>query len=298
MAEHGKNIGVIVPATYFDLKQTFDCGQCFRYRALDDNTYYVIAKGKLLRLQQKDNNIIFFCSEEEYLSHWKEYFDLDRDYGEVQNVLLNKDEKLKRAINEYPGIRILKQEPWEMLISFIISQSKQIPHIKQLIERISQTFGTMIGTIDNEPCYSFPTPYEMKDVTEDMMRQLKVGYRAPYIVDAINKVNSGQLDLNELFSLPYQEAKKALLQIKGVGDKVADCVLLFAYGKHEAFPTDVWVKRVMTLYYFDNADDESVSSSNVSIERIKQFANEYFGELSGFAQQYLFHYARMNKTGK
>lgn len=272
----------------FSLEHIFECGQCFRFFKEKDG-YTLIAMDKILRVRQADNKLILSCTEEEYINIWKKYFDLDRKYNEIKEILAGKDPHLKKAVEEKWGIRILRQDPWEIIISFIISQNKQIPHIKKLIEALSVKYGDYIDDDELKGYYTFPKPNQLAHVTEDDLRALKVGFRAPYIFDAINKVVNKEIDLEAIYNMSFEEAKKILMSIKGVGEKVSDCILLYGYGKYESFPTDVWVKRVMNYYYFEEEE---------KLPNIQKFARQYFGELAGFAQQYLFYHARDNKIGK
>lgn len=280
---------IIIDVKDFCLEQILECGQCFRFYKLGEKEYIIIAKNKLLRAKQVDNKLTLYCSKDEYNEIWREYFDLDRDYGKIKEILSLKDIYLMEAIKEKYGVRLLRQEPWETLISFIISQTKQIPHIKKLIEVLSKEYGKYIGEYLGVSYYSFPTPKELSLATEDDLKKLKVGFRASYILDAIKFITEGIINLDLINDMPYEDAKKELVSIKGVGNKIADCVLLFAYSKYEVFPTDVWVKRVMEYYYFKN---------NTKLDKIQEFAKNYFGEYAGFAQQYLFYYARDHKIGK
>jgi N-glycosylase/DNA lyase len=273
----------------FNLQQTLECGQCFRYYKLKDNAYLVLAKDQAIKIVQAQEKLNFYCSEAVYQAFWKNYFDLDRDYRSIKVSLSEKDDYLKTAIADKHGVRILQQEPWEMLISFIISQTKQIPHIKKLIEVLAQQYGTFIGVYDNISYYSFPTPKQLKDASEEDFRKLKIGFRASYIVDAVNKIESGTIDLDAIKKMSDDEAREVLMTIKGVGHKIADCVLLFGYNRYAVFPTDVWVKRIVEFYY-------KVNGKNMDM--IQSFAKSYFGEYAGFAQQYLFYHARDNKIGK
>lgn len=280
---------IVLEVKDFCIKQILECGQCFRYYKLSEKDYIVISFGKIIRAKQINNILELYCDENDYNNIWKHYFDMDRDYGDIKDVLAKKDPYLKLAVNNKYGVRLLRQDPFETLISFVISQNKHITHIKKLIEELSKKHGTFIGEYQGQSYYSFPKVEDIKSITEDELRALKVGFRAPYIVDAINKVMNESVDLESIYNMSYEEAKKMLMSIKGVGNKVADCVLLFAYGKYEVFPTDVWVKRVMEYYYF---------KEEVPIHKITEFAKTYFNEYAGFAQQYLFYYARDNKIGK
>ncbi|PKM50321.1 MAG: N-glycosylase [Firmicutes bacterium HGW-Firmicutes-7] len=273
----------------FCIEQILECGQCFRFYKLGEKDYIIIAKNRLLNVKQVEDQLNFYCSEEEFNNVWKDYFDLDRDYSEIKKKLADKDLFLREAVTQKHGIRLLKQDPWEMLISFILSQTKQIPHIKKLIEALSIQYGDFLAEYLGVKYYTFPTPNQLMVATEEDLRALKTGFRATYIVDAVKQIIDGAIVLQELEALQYDEAKIILKSIKGVGDKIADCVLLFAYSKYEVFPTDVWVKRIVEYYYFQQT---------ISMDKIQEFAKNYFGEYAGFAQQYLFYHARDNKLGK
>ena len=274
----------------FDIEHIIECGQCFRFYKRNDRDYLIIAFNRILRVVQDENKVILYnTKEEDYTEIWVNYFDLKRDYQKIKQKLSAIDIHLNDAVTDKNGIRILKQDIWETLISFIISQNKQIPHIKKLIENISKEYGTYIGDFDNQEYYAFPTIIQLSKATEEDLRNLKVGFRAPYIIDACNKIKSGEVDLEKLREMDIDIAKNELMKIKGVGNKVADCVLLFGASRHEVFPTDVWVKRVMEYYYF---------KEETKINKIHSYAKEQFGELAGFAQQYLFYYARDKKIGK
>lgn len=279
---------IVITVKDFLLQHILECGQCFRFYK-EGECYILIAKGRVLKASQEGNQLTLFCTEEVFNTFWHNYLDLDRNYEVIKKCLSEKDEFLKTAVADKYGIRLLRQEPWEMLISFIISQTKQIPQIKHLIEVLANEYGALISAEGIRSFYSFPTPQQLEIATIEDLRALKVGFRAPYIWDATQKVANGEIDLSALEELPYQEARKVLMSIKGVGQKVADCVLLFAYGKYEVFPTDVWVKRVMEHYYF---------GKDTKMDVINTFARDYFGAYAGFAQQYLFYHARDNKIGK
>ena len=274
----------------FDLAQTLECGQCFHFVKLDENDYVLTAKGRLLHVSQQADTVTFYDTEEdEYVNVWKDYFDMDRDYSEIKNKLLEKDDKLKDAIESMWGVRILNQDFFETLISFIISQNKQIPHIKKIVADISAKFGTYKGTYGGTDMYTFPTLEQLVNASEEDFKELKTGFRAPYIMDAIRRNMAGQFDENELKNMEYDSCIKELMTIKGVGEKVANCVSLFGLGKKEAFPVDVWIKRIMETMYFDGVDTPK--------DKIAAFAKEQFGELGGFAQQYLFYYGKSIKMG-
>ena len=276
---------------YFNIGQILESGQIFRFEKINPHTYRLIAKGKCIKVTQLPESttlMIYNSTLGEFEEIWRPYFDIDTDYKQIAQALSQKDEYMSQAIDFGKGIRLLKQDPWEMLISFIISQNKAIPHIQKCIENISERYGQKIAYEEEEDSYyyTFPTPEELAKATEEELRECKVGFRAPYIVDACQKVMSGEIILNDLFNMSAKEAKEELMKIKGVGPKVSDCILLFAYGKMDLFPTDVWIKRVVEGIYFDGKE--------ISLQAIQKFAREYFADLAGYAQQYLFYYGREN----
>lgn len=283
-----KNGNIIIEgAKDFHIGQTLECGQCFRFDKLKEDDYILVANKKILHIDQKEDCIIFYNTNiEEFNSIWKNYFDLDRDYGLIKNALLEKDRILEEAIRSKYGVRILNQDFFEMLISFIISQNKQIPHIKQIVELLSVRYGEKLGEINGKEYYSFPSANRLSKVTEEEFRECKVGFRAPYLVDACKVVAEGRITKENLALLISEEAFERLLTIKGVGEKIANCVLLFGLSRSESFPVDVWIKRVMENLYFHKETKKEV---------IKEFGKAHFGEYAGFAQQYLFYYARDNK---
>lgn len=284
------NNTIIEDIVDFDLCQTLECGQCFRFYKQDENDYVVVAYEKLLHLKQLGNKLIFFdTTEKDVQKLWIKYFDLDRDYGSIKSFLLNQDNKLKAAIDEKYGVRILNQEFHEMLISFIISQNKQIPHIKQIVRAISEKYGEYLGEINGEKYYTFPRVEVLGKVTEEEYRGLKTGFRAPYLYDASQKLANKEIEGCKLKELNEEDALSRLVEIKGVGNKVANCVMLFSLGFRSSFPIDVWIKRIMEELYFGGNDTKK--------EIINEKALELYGQYGGYAQQYLFCYGRDNKIG-
>lgn len=246
---------------------TLDCGQSFRWVKDNEGYWCGIADGHYLKLKQEDNEITFFkVSEELFNSFWKIYFDLDRDYKSI--IERYDDENLKTACSEYKGIRILKQNEWEAICSFIISANNNIPRIKGIIERLCENFGNK-----TENGYTFPDADTLAKLTVDDLAVIRSGFRAKYIIDAAQKVSSGQVDIEKIKTLPFEEAKAELIKIKGVGEKVAQCSLLYGFGRVEAFPVDVWVKRIVEELY-PNGLPECIRGTE------------------GIAQQYLFHWRR------
>ena len=259
-------------ADNFILSQTLDCGQAFRWTETEPDTWLGVAFGKALKIGFKDGIITLYdTTEEDFLNIWKGYFDLDRNYADILKTL-SENEVLKAAGEYAGGIRILKQEPWEALCSFIISQNNNIPRIKGIVERLCQNFGEEIG----DGLYSFPSATKIAALSLEDLSVLRSGFRAKYILDAARKVASGEIVLEKLIDMPIDEARAVLVKIYGVGEKVADCTLLFGLSHIEAFPKDVWIKRAVAKL-FDGV--------------LPECAMDY----AGIAQQYIFHYARMTK---
>ena len=266
----------------FDIEQTLKCGQCFRFFG-EKNNYFIIAHGKKLNIKQDDNKIFFWpCSVDEFENIWINYFDLERNYSHIKKVLAQKNKILAEAINFCGGIRILNQEKFETLISFIISQNNHIPRIKKIIEKMSCEFGNEI----EKNYFAFPNFSQLKNANEEKLMNCKMGFRLNYILDAKKKKKNG-LDLGVLKNRETEIIKKNLMSIKGVGDKVSDCVLLFAYGRREIFPIDTWIKKISQKIFFGNQEAD--------IKKIHEFAKNNFGDLAGYAQQYLFYYFRGKK---
>lgn len=272
----------------FRLSQILECGQCFHFDRIttcEYEAYEVIAYGKAVKMEQHgDDLLIYGSSLSDYYDIWENYLDMDNDYGQIKRAIVEADRNLLSAVNEKQGIRILNQDFFETLISFIISQNKNIPQIKQCVKNISHRFGQEIIGYNGETFYDFPGVDRLFDVPEENLRECKVGFRAPYIVNAVKAVYSGNVTKEKLDLLDINEARELLMTIKGVGEKVANCVLLFGLGRREAFPVDVWMKRIMEQMYFDGKDTKKTD--------IEAFAVKKFGNLGGYAQQYLFDYAR------
>lgn len=275
---------VISGIEHFDLTHTFDCGQCFRWVKNDDNSYSGVAYGKAVKISVSNGSLtIYNTSLSDVQDLWIDYLDLRRDYKQIKALYTN-DEYVSKAMEFGHGIHILNQEVFECIISFIISSQNQIPRIKQIVAKLCEMYGKEC-ILDGNTLYSFPSLSDMAGITEKELEPLKAGYRASYIVDAVNKLSSGEVNMASLKAMSYSDAKKELLKIKGIGPKVADCILLFSLGKSEAFPIDVWVQRTMrTLYLGENATNKQIETE----------AERLFGKYAGFAQQYLFYYAREN----
>ena len=279
------NIVTVDGVNDFTLSQILECGQCFHFDKLDEEVYEVVAFGRAVKMEQTDKVLrIYGSSMEDYEGIWKLYLDMDNDYGLIKQSVIKADGALKAAVDEKSGIHILNQDFFETLISFIVSQNKSIPQIKQCVKNISHRFGDEVIGYNGEAFYVFPDVQRLHDATEEELRECKVGFRAPYIKNATEAVYSGAVTKEKLDELDIAQARELLMTIKGVGEKVANCVLLFGLGRREAFPVDVWMKRIMEQMYFDGKDTKK--------QDIEAFAVNKFGDLGGYAQQYLFDYAR------
>ena len=285
-------------AKNFNIKQVFECGQCFRWERITDTDYIIVAYRRVIEVIQEGSTVtILNTNMKDFNEIWKQYFDLEVNYGEIKEEL-SKDELLRKSVEFGYGIRILNQDPFEMLISFIISARNSIPSIMKTIKKISERWGDKIEYKGNI-YYAFPTPEQLKEATLEEIKETGASFRSKYIVDTIGKVNAAieaknngtlneelqQFDLEYIKSLPTDECHKALQNFMGVGAKVADCIMLFSMAKKSAFPVDVWIKRAMIHFYL---------APDVSLNKIRVFGRDKFGELSGMAQQYLFYYAREN----
>ena len=261
-----RNNDIIVSEKDLDLAETLDCGQAFRWKKIPSD-YQQTFTGRFLNdsltvSQVSEGQFIFHdTTEEDFIGKWRGYFDFDTDYSELKRQF-SEDETLSKACGFCGGIRLLRQDSWECLISFIISQNNNIPRIKGIIDRLCENYEGR-----------FPDACDLSAEDPDSLAYLRSGFRAKYLCDAAQKVNSGECDLSAVAGMPIDEARAALKSIKGVGPKVAECVLLFGMHRTEAFPVDVWIKRVLAEYYPEGFP-------------------EFAAENAGIAQQYLFHYIR------
>ena len=270
----------------FEPKDVFECGQCFRWNREENGSYTGVFNKYVLNVEKKDGKIIFKgnCNSIEEI---KNYFDLNRDYKSIIDKLEIVDDNLKNSISYGKGIRILNQDLWETIISFIISANNNIPRIKGIIERISKAYGEKIE-FEGKEYYTFPTPKQLSKASVDDLRKLGLGFRDERVFETTRKIASGEFDLNKLYKISTSEAREKLLELAGVGPKVADCILLFSDLKRfDVFPIDVWVRRVMNELYIHNPDENKVSK-----KEIQKLADEKFGALQGIAQQYLFYWKR------
>lgn len=276
----------------FNLRDIFDCGQCFRWNEEEDGSFTGVAFGKAVNMAFEPESdgaysgrlIIDGATEEEFETIWRRYLDLDRDYGEIKARLGENDEIIKEAIKSGEGIRLLNQDNWEALISFIISQNNNIPRIKKCIEGICGKFGEELEEYRGKRRYAFPSFEVLSQLKPEDLADIKLGYRTEYIIKTAEAVAADNGEkLYALNSMSTKEAYDYLVSFHGVGPKVANCILLFAIEKYESFPIDVWVRRVMNhLYGFAENDMKGMAA----------YAEEKYGEYGGFAQQYLFYYER------
>ena len=273
----------------FNSKHIFECGQCFRWDEESDGSYTGIVGKNVINVKQVDNQVIFSSFGADDLQKLVvNYFDLTRNYEEIKDKLSKIDEHLARSIEYGSGIRILNQDLWETIISFIISANNNIPRIKGIINRISKNYGEKIEWNGKE-YYTFPTVEELSKTSVEELRALGLGFRDVRVYETTRKILEKQVDLEELHKeKDTQKVRDILLTLDGVGPKVADCILLFSTLKRfDVFPIDVWVRRVMNELYIKNEDETKVSK-----KEIEKLAKEKYGNLEGIAQQYLFFWKR------
>jgi len=255
----------------FVLQETLDCGQAFRWRPSKDGRWKGVVYEREIELSIENGTLTLYnTTEEEFENIWKHYFDLDRDYTAIED-LMQSDETLKKMAELCSGVRVLNQEPWETLCSFIISQNNNIKRIKGIIERLCETFGKKVG--DN---YTFPSAEVIAELSLEDLAPLRSGFRAKYILDAAKRVASGEIDFSKIKEMDIDSARAELMKIYGVGEKVADCVLLFGLDFPEAFPKDVWIKRAMPILF-----PKGLPSGCTNF--------------AGIIQQYIFSYSRKTK---
>ncbi len=285
----------------FDLAQIADSGQCFRMLPEDGNTWSVIASGKYLRVSQDGDEFTFSCSADEF-PFWEHYFDLDTDYGAYIDSIPESDGYLNAAARSGSGIRILNQDPWEMIITFLISQQKTIPNIRSLVDSLSRCYGKEIaGTIrtpEGGGFFSFPAPEELNRASLGDLTALKLGYRAKYIKRACEDACSGRLDIEYLKTLNYRDAMEYLVQFYGIGEKVANCICLFGLHHIDAFPVDTWIRKILLNVY---APQSTIPGTVPESKLCSALIDEFFGRYEGYAgvmQQYIFYYERTREKEK
>ena len=273
----------------FELKDIFDCGQCFRWNEQEDGSYTGVFEKNVLNIKKiKDKIEIEGISSKDIKETVEEYFDLKRDYNQLKQKLASIDKNMETSVKYGQGIRLLNQDLWETIISFIISANNNIPRIKGIIERLAKKYGDKIEW-KGQDYYTFPTAEQLKDVTIEEYRKLGLGFRDKRLYETTQIIVNKQIDLENMRrNLNTFEVKEQLLALSGVGPKVADCILLFSTLKRlEVFPIDVWVRRVMNDLYLKQPDEAKISK-----KQIEQIAKEKFGDLAGLAQQYLYYWRR------
>ena len=278
----------------FNLDATLCCGQVFRW---DKRGYwwYGIVENKAFKVRQVNVELEFANTNEHFI---ETYFGLDDDLQEI-SAKICKDEHIRKALREFWGLRIIKQDPWECLISYICATCKNIPAIRHMLFNLSKKFGEKTILEDIE-FFTFPTIKRLAEATIEDLLDCGLGYRAKYVQDTSKRIFENDFELESLRQLPYEQAKKRLCNFAGVGPKVADCVLLFSLGKTEAFPVDRWVERVILNHYVEMLPSELAQKlqtraglSNSEYNKLNVFGRDYFGEYAGYAQEYLYHYERM-----
>ncbi len=277
----------------FDLNFTLCCGQVFRWTRKGE-WWFGVVKNQVVKIHQVENELEFENASENLI---RNYFGLNDDLEKIANSI-GKDDYIRKALKQFEGLRIIRQDPWECLISFVCATYKSIAAIKHMLNNIAEKYGEKIN-FDGLDFYALPTIDKLANASENGLRECGLGYRAKYVHALSKKIRDEKINLEDLKNMPYLQAKKLLVTFPGVGFKVADCVLLFSLGKKEAFPIDVWVKRIMLRHYghcFPEAYVKKLSShkslSNSEYEQLSVFGRNYFGEYAGYAQEYLYHYER------
>jgi N-glycosylase/DNA lyase len=272
----------------FEPIHVFECGQCFRWHKESDGSYTGVVKEHVFNIRKSGQTISIQSEMPQPESFMSNYLDLTTDYSKIKQVLSLEDKIMKKATDFGYGMRILRQEHWECLASFILSANNFIPRIIRSVEIIAKMFGKPIE-YEGKTYYSFPSANELVDVEEDKLELSGIGFRSKYIKHAARMVASGEIDLDAIEKMDTNTAREELMKIPGVGPKISDCALLYSYSKNDVFPTDVWIKRVVEELYLGR---------EAKLTEIQDFARKKFGSLAGQAQQYLFYYARENKIGK
>ena len=265
----------------FNLDSTVTCGQIFRYYKLEDNSYDIILKDRVINVYKKDNYLIASSNNEDDLEIVvKNYFDLDNDYENINKYLLEKDSLLKDAIMFSCGLMMIRQDPFETLIEYIISANNGVPNITSALNNIATKYGKKV-LFNKKEYYLFPSYKDLKDVTKEDFRECKVGFRDKYLESIIYKLNNNIINLDDFNKLDSNEAMDKLMENNGIGPKVASCILLFAYQRYDVFPVDTWVKKIMESNY-----------NIIGEKNIREFASKTYGKYSALAIQYLFNYSR------
>ena len=262
----------------FDIASICDSGQCFRMEKKDENLYSIVASGKYLEIKQSGRECIFSCEEKEFAEFWEDYFDLKRDYGEYFTHINPNDKYLRNAAQFGAGIRILHQDLWEMIASFLISQQNNIVRIRRCIDNICRKYGERRTNFRGDAYYTFPSPEALAFLPEDELKECNLGYRSKYVVRTARCLVEGTCDLGAISSMKYKKAKEELLKLFGVGDKVADCICLFALQHMEAFPVDTHIQQALDRNYK------------------RGFPKRRYKGFEGILQQYIFYWELKGQT--
>ena len=279
-----------IKQTSFNPTHIFECGQAFRWQKEEDSSYTTI-DGNMYCNVSLVGDFVYLknCTKEDYYKKWENYFDLKTDYTKIKDTL-SFNETLKSAMEYGSGIRILNQDKFSTIISFIISANNQIPRIMKSVNIICENYGDLIGELNGKKIYSFPTPEKLSKVPVEEMREIcRVGFRDKRIIDVARMVATNEFDIDRINALENEKLRNELIKLPGVGPKVADCIMLFSYQRHNTFPVDVWIKRVMEYLFIKKETNKNL---------ISDYANKLFGDYAGYAQQYLFYYGRENTIGK
>ncbi len=268
---------IIKTITNFSLPQICQSGQCFRMNEKEENTYAIVAEDRYLEIWQKGNECHFDCEEEEFENFWKDYFDLENDYGFYMDQINPNDTYLLAAAESGSGIRILRQDLWEMIVSFLISQQNNITRIRRCIQNICESYGKKCINKRGDVYYAFPAPDALARLEEDDLKGCNLGYRSKYVVRTAKCISSGEVDLEAISQMSYRKAKEELLKLFGVGEKVADCICLFALHQLQAFPVDTHIQQALQAHYK------------------RGFPNRRYKGFQGVMQQYIFYYEVFGK---
>ncbi len=267
---------------HLNLEKTFDCGQCFRWEKDENGVFYGVAANNAVKAYYNTPETICFESSNPDAKFWDNYLNSSYDYAEVRNQLSN-DEKIRPCLKAGQGIRILRQDLWETIVSFIISANNNIPRIKKIVNKLCELYGEKIE-FDGKVFFGFPSPETLASLEIADLSEIRAGFRDKYILDAAKKVVSKEVNLETLPALETYAAKTELMKIKGVGTKVADCILLFSLGRYDVFPLDVWTKRILSELY------------GIEEKAMPDFVKKTYGNNAGIAQQYLYYYYAIEKN--
>ena len=266
----------------FSLDQTLGCGQVFRWERTDEGWWYGVVGGRVIKIRQDESTIVFEGAKAAFIRH---YFSLDLDLEEIVKTI-DQEPFIHAAISRCAGLRLVQQPPWECTVSYICSTNSNIPTIRRRIASIAKQFGNAIE-FEEKTYYSFPDPSSISCEGLEGLTECKLGYRQPYVFGTSCSIFNEKQWEETIRNLPYEDARKELMKLHGIGPKAADCILLFAFQKYEAFPVDVWIRRIMQQNYIKTLNLEA-GLTNRDYDTIRRFAREHFGEYCGYAQEYLY----------